>query len=311
MIIITYVLIILIGAFLLSLPVSSTKGEWSRPLTALFTATSAVCVTGLSVVDIWSTFSSFGQFILLIMMETGGLGFMSVVTIIFHIVNHQEGIQALTLSAESLGVDNMKNLYRIQRRVILGSISFEAIGAFILFLCFLPVMGVPKALWYGVFHAVSSFCNAGFDLMGCFSDGSLISFQNNPAVLITISLLIIIGGLGFIVWDDMAGAKSPNKWSVNTRIVLMVTAALILFGTVFFLFLEYSNPATIGDMTLGDKIVNAYFQSVTTRTAGFAAIGQGDMSDSSVALTTFLMMIGGSAGSTAGGIKTATFLIFI
>lgn len=303
---------IIIGALLLSLPFASTTGKSVGFFTALFTATSSVCVTGLSLVDIWSSYSLFGQIVQLFLMEIGGLGFMSVISILFHITKQKSNVQSLSLMAEAISYDGLQDIVRIQKRLIVGSLSFEAIGALILFISFVPTLGFGKAVWYGVFHSVSAFCNAGFDLMGYQSPGSsLITLQTNPLVLITISALIIIGGIGFIVWDDIAVSKAPRKWSVNTRLVLQATSLLLVIGTVSFLLLEYNNPATIGNMSLPNKIVNAFFQSTTTRTAGFAAIDQGNLTDSSLALTILFMMVGGSAGSTAGGIKTITLMILI
>jgi len=308
----SFILIILAGSILLSLPFASKSGTSCGYLTALFTATSSVCVTGLSVVDVWSTFSFFGQAVLIILVQVGGLGFMTIVTIIYHLAHHKENAQEVSLSADSLGLSNLKDFRRIQKRLVIGSFIFECLGAIALFIFFLPSMGVLNALWFGIFHSVSSFCNAGFDLMGYFTPGiGFVAFNTNPGVLITLSVLIVVGGLGFIVWDDIAVSKSPRNWSVYTRMVLLMTSILLVFGTLFFLGAEYNNDVTIGNMNIGNKILNSLFQSVTTRTAGFASLDQGSMLHSSNALTCILMMIGGSAGSTAGGIKTVTFLILL
>ena len=305
-----FILVILFGAILLALPFSSQTGKSCGFLTALFTSTSAVCVTGLSKVDIWTHFTLFGQIVLLLLLQIGGLGFMSIITVFFHLFNRREGIQSLSLSAESLRTDNFQNLKRIQMRLLIGSLCFESVGALILFFCFLPSMGFLKAAWFGIFHAISAFCNAGFDLMGAISPGAgMICFQNHSIVLLTLSALIVIGGIGFLVWDDIASSGHPRKWSVYTQIVISVSAFLILFGAGSFFFMEFHNPETIGNMNLGHQIVNSIFQAVTPRTAGFASIDQSSLSDSSIALTSLLMIVGGSAGSTAGGIKTATFLI--
>jgi len=311
-IIVAFILVIFLGTLLLSLPFASKTGSSCGFLTALFTSTSAVCVTGLSKVDIWTHFTLFGQATLLLLMQIGGLGFMSIITIFFHLFNHREGIQSISLSAESLGVDNFKSIKRIQKRLIIGSFFFESVGTLILFFCFLPSMGFLKAAWFGIFHAVSAFCNAGFDLMGAISPGAgMIGFQNHSVVLLTLSALIVIGGIGFFVWDDIATSRHPRKWSVYTQIVVSVSAFLILFGTGSFFFMEFHNPETIGNMNLNHQIVNSLFQAITPRTAGFASIDQNSMSESSIAMTSLLMIIGGSAGSTAGGIKTVTFLIIL
>lgn len=305
-----FLCIILIGTFLLSLPIS-TKDEVSHSIiTSLFTATSSVCVTGLSVTDIWSTYTYFGQTVILILMEIGGLGFMSIVAILIYISKHHTDIPSLSLMAESLGTDTLKNIVRIQKRLLIGSLIFEFTGALLLFLNFISSLGIPRALWFGIFHSVSAFCNGGFDLMGIMQPGSsLETFQNNPAVLVTISFLIIVGGIGFIVWDDIVSSKHIRNWSIYTKLVLTTTTLLIGVGSILFLFFEFNNNDTIGNMQLVDKISNAFFQSVTTRTAGFAAINQNSLTDSSIVLTIILMIIGGSTGSTAGGIKTVTFAI--
>jgi len=308
----TFLFIILIGAVLLTLTCSSKANGSIGFFTALFTATSSVCVTGLSLVDIWSSYTLFGQIVLLFLMEIGGLGFMSILSILFYLTGHKNDIQSLSLMAESIGSDALSDIVRIQKRLIIGSVSLELGGAFILFLTFIPSFGIGRALWYGLFHSISSFCNAGFDLMGINSPGSsLLSIQNNYVALITLSILIVAGGIGFIVWDDMVTVKSPKKWSVYTKLVLIISAVLLVTGSILFFLLEMNNPNTIANMPLAGKIVNSIFQSATTRTAGFASIDQGSLTENSVVLTILLMAVGGSAGSTAGGIKTVTIFILV
>lgn len=304
--------IIVLGTILLALPIASRSGKSCGILTALFTATSSVCVTGLSLVDVWSTWNPFGQIILLSLIEIGGLGFMSIVSLAYFFIHHQSDIQSLSLIAESLGNENMKEVGRIQRRLLIGSLSIEGVGAVLLFLLFLPQYGFAHSLWLGVFHSVSAFCNAGFDILGFTEPGSsLISCQLNPLISVVLSALIIIGGLGFTVWDNILNSKRIRDWSIYTKMVMSITMSLLLIGTVAFLLFEYKNPDTLGSMSWYNKLSNAFFQSVTPRTAGFAMIEQGSMTSPSKALTSVLMMIGGSAGSTAGGIKTVTFLILI
>lgn len=309
---ITFFSIILIGALLLTLPFATKEAGSCGFLTGLFTATSAVCVTGLSLVDIYSTFTLFGQIVILTMIELGGLGFMSIVSILFSLTNHHNSLQSLSLIAESVGSDVLNNITRIQKRLLFGSAIFESVGAIILTIAFSTKMKLSTALWFGIFHSVSAFCNAGFDLMGFFpSDGSLTHFQNDPLVLLTLSFLIIIGGLGFMVWDNILTTKSIKKLSVYTKLVLIASGILLSVGTVLFFIFEYNNPNTIGNMSLSHKLLNAFFQSVSPRTAGFAAISQNKFNESSIVLTMFLMFVGGSAGSTAGGVKTVTLLIFM
>lgn len=313
MIAIAFFLIIMVGTLALMLPIA-TKAPGSIGLTtSLFTSTSAVCVTGLSVVDVWSTYSFFGQFIILVLVETGGLGFMSVISIIVHITRQHTTIESLSLMSESLGSEAViKDITRIQKRLLIGSAFFELIGAIILCINFIPSLGIKNAIWFGIFHSVSAFCNAGFDLFGIISPGSgLTAFQNNPIVLITVAVLITVGGIGFIVWDDIVSSKRIREWSIYTKLVLLTTLSLIIVGTVLFYILENRNADTIGSMPVNLKIVNSFFQSVTPRTAGFAAVDQSSLSGASVSLTSMLMIIGGSTGSTAGGIKTITALIVL
>lgn len=304
--------IIMFGTIALSLPFATKENCSYSILTSLFTSTSAVCVTGLSVVDVWSTYTFFGQFIILVLMELGGLGFMSVISILIYMSKHDADVSSLSLMAETIGSDTLGNITRIQKRLILGSLLFESLGTTILSICFTKTFGFSKALWFGIFHSVSAFCNAGFDLMGFISPGSSMEvYQNNPVVLITISILIIVGGIGFVVWDDIASSRHIREWSVYTKLVLIATGALVAIGFALFMFSEFNNSNSIGNMALHNKIANCFFQSVTTRTAGFASVNQAALSDSSIILTMILMIIGGSTGSTAGGIKTVTFVIII
>lgn len=311
-IVLAFLAIILLGSLLLMLPISTRTGRGSDWLTALFTATSAVCVTGLSLVDIWSFYSFFGQTVILLLMETGGLGFMSVVSFIIYLSKHTANIQSLSLIAESLGASGIQNIARIQKRLIIGSLLVESAGAFILSAAFVSSVGYGTGIWFGIFHAISAFCNAGFDLMGYFSPGlGLEAFQDNPIVLVTIALLIIIGGIGFVVWDDILSARQIRRWSPYSKLVIAFSGLLIILATLLFFLFESGNPQTIGSMSVSGKILNSFFQAVTPRTAGFASVSQSSLTDTSKALTTLLMMIGGSSGSTAGGIKTITFLIVI
>lgn len=312
MIALSFLFLIVLGSLLLALPISARNGHSCGPMIALFTTTSALCVTGLSLVDIFSTFNFFGQCVLLVLMELGGLGFMSLISVLFYLTNHKNTIQSLSLIAESLGSNEIKHISRIQKRLLVGSFLFESIGAILLFFEFLPKYGVLQSIWFGIFHSVSAFCNAGFDLLGITSPGSsLTTLQHNPLSLTTIALLIVIGGIGFLVWDDIATNKKPRLWSVNTKLVLIMTSVLLFVGTVLFFLFEHQNSATFASLSLPEQIANAFFQSSTTRTAGFAGVDQASLTDRSIALTTLFMIVGGSAGSTAGGIKTVTFFILL
>jgi len=309
---VTFAAIILLGAILLTLPVSSRSGVSCGFRPALFTATSATCVTGLVLFDTWTQWSGFGQAVILCMIEIGGLGFMSAASLVVFIFRRKVGLKQRMLMAQALSVDDMQSVVTLQKWVLLGSLSIQACGALVLFLRFLPEYGLKTAAIWGVFHAVSAFCNAGFDIFGSIGPGqSLITFQSDPVVCLTLAALIILGGLGFFVWEEVVRLRRFKKFSVYTKLVLLTTGVLLLGGTVLILFLEWNNPDTIGNMSFGDKLLNAFFQAVTLRTAGFASVDQACLTDSGKAVSLVLMLIGGSSGSTAGGAKTVTFMVLL
>ena len=307
-----FAIIILLGTVLLTLPVASRTGERCPFLPALFTATSATCVTGLTPFDTYTQWSGFGQGVLLCLIELGGLGFMSVATLFVFLLRRRVGLKQRLVMAQALSLNDMEGVVRLQRTVLVGSFSVEGIGAAILTVYFWPRFGFSRALWLGVFHSVSAFCNAGFDVFGFLEPGaSLITFQNDPVVLLTLGTLFIVGGLGFLVWEELAERKPFRRMTVYTRLVLCATAALLLSGWAVTCLLEWNNPATLGSMGLGGKLLNGFFQSVTLRTAGFAAIDQGALTDGGKAASVLFMLVGGSSGSTAGGLKTVTFVVLL
>ena len=309
---IAFAVIILIGTVLLSLPAASRTGESHSIIDALFAATSATCVTGLVPGDTYTLWSGFGQTVILIMIELGGLGFMSMASLVILLLRKKVGLRQRMVMAQALSLDDMQSVWKLQRWVLVGSLLIQLTGAGILFLRFLPEYGAGTALKWGVFHSVSAFCNAGFDIFGQIQPGaSLIPFQNDPVVLLTLSALIAVGGLGFFVWEEVVRLHSFKKFSVYTRLVLLATAVLILGGTVLTLIFEWNNPDTLGPMDVGEKILNGFFQSVTLRTAGFAAVDQALLTDSGKAVSMVLMFVGGSSGSTAGGLKTVTFVVLL
>lgn len=309
---ITFACIILLGAGLLALPVSSRSGVSCGFLPALFTATSATCVTGLVLYDTFTQWSGFGQLVIISLIQIGGLGFMSAATLFVFLLRKRIGLKQRLVMAQALSVSDMDGIVRLQKTVLKGSFAIEGIGAAILFLRFLPKFGFVNALKWGLFHAVSGFCNAGFDIFGSITPGaSLMEFQSDPVVLLTLCALVIIGGLGFLVWQDVAENRSFRKCSVYTRLVLLTTVGLILLGWFVICLLEWNNPGTLGPMPLGDKLLNGFFQSVTLRTAGFVSVDQGLLTDSGKAFSMVLMLIGGSSGSTAGGLKTVSFIVLI
>ena len=309
---IVFVAIILFAAVLLTLPAASRSGISCGFLPALFTATSATCVTGLALFDTFVQWSGFGQTVIICLIQIGGLGFMSAATLFVFALRKRIGLKQRLVMAQALSVSDIDGIVQLQKTVLKGSFAVEGIGAVILFLHFLPEYGPEKALKWGVFHSISAFCNAGFDIFGCITPGaSLIEFQSDPVVLLTLGTLVVIGGLGFLVWQDVWQHRSFRKFSVYTRLVLVTTASLLLLGWAVICLLEWNNPGTLGTMSLGDKLLNGLFQAVTLRTAGFAAIDQALLTDSSKAASMVLMLIGGSSGSTAGGLKTVTFIVLI
>lgn len=309
---IAFAAIIFLGACLLNLPAASRSGESSGFLTALFTATSATCVTGLVVQDTWLQWSGFGQCVILLLIQVGGLGFMSAATLLVFLLRKRIGLKQRLVMAQALSISDMDGIVRLQKTVLVGSFLVEGIGVLILFARFLPEYGLGNALRWSVFHSVSAFCNAGFDIFGVLEpDAGLILFQSDPVVLLTLCCLIVIGGLGFLVWQEVQQKRSFRRLSVYARLVLLTTFALIVVGWIILCLLEWDNPRTLGPMSVGDKLLNGLFQSVTLRTAGFASIDQAGLTEGGKAVSIVWMLIGGSSGSTAGGLKTVSFVVLI
>lgn len=305
--------IILCGTLLLTLPVSSRSGVSCGFLPALFTATSATCVTGLVLFDTWTQWSGFGQTVILCLIELGGLGFMSAATLVIFLLRRRIGLKQRLVIAQALSLNEIDGVVRLQKLVLTGSLSIQAVGAVILAIRFFPQYGLSRAVRWGVFHSVSAFCNAGFDIFGALSPGSSLGvFQSDPVVLLTLAALVIVGGLGFLVWEEIVSKKGNfRRFGVYTKLVLLATTVLLLAGWVLTCLLEWNNPGTLGSMGVGDKLLNGFFQSVTLRTAGFASFDQGKLTDGGKAVAMVLMLIGGSSGSTAGGMKTVTFLTML
>lgn len=309
---VSFAVIILLGAVLLNTPAASRDGISCGFRPALFTATSATCVTGLVMFDTWTQFSGFGQAVILTLIEVGGLGFMSAASLFVFILRRRVGMKQRLLMAQAMSVDDMSGVVNLQRIVLTGSLSIQAVGALILTLRFWGELGLLKAVRWGVFHSVSAFCNAGFDIMGCFEPGtSVMRYNTDPVVSLTLMALVVLGGLGFFVWEEVARVRSWKKFSVYTRLVLIINGVLLLTGMVCIAVVEWNNPDTIGNMAWYEKLLNAAFQSVTVRTAGFAAVDQGSLTEAGKAISICLMIVGGSSGSTAGGIKTVTLLVMI
>ena len=304
----SFAVIILLGTLLLSLPVASRTGESAGLFNAFFTATSATCVTGLVTVDTCTTWSLFGQGVILVMIQLGGLGFMTVISLISLAAHRRIGLSERLIIMSTLNLNDLDGVVRVVRHALMGTAIFELGGAALLSLRMIPRFGLLRGLWHALFHSVSAFCNAGFDLQGLDTGAfsSLSGFSKDPIVLLTTSALVIIGGLGFFVWEDILQSRKWKKLTIYSKLVLGLTAVLLLGGMLFFLGSEWANPATLGPMPVWEKCLNAFFQSMTLRTAGFNVIDQGAMTDNSLAMSCILMLIGGSSGSTAGGMKTVT-----
>ncbi|MDO4572099.1 MAG: potassium transporter TrkG [Clostridia bacterium] len=298
--------IILIGALLLMLPLSSREGHAMPFLDALFTAASATCVTGLIVVDTGSYFSLFGQAVLLLLIQVGGLGFMTMATILFSLTGRRISLRERMTLAEGFGENRLQGMVRLSRAALCVTGVAEGLGALLLSLRFIPLYGFAKGLWYGLFHSVSAFCNAGFDLIGGYR--SFTGFYNDPYTLFILMALIVVGGLGFAVIANAAERRRFRRLRLHSKLVLLGTGALILAGTLLFLLIEHDNPATLGVMAPGEKLLNALFESVTLRTAGFNTIDQCAMRDAGKGLGILLMLVGGAPAGTAGGLKLTTFI---
>ena len=308
-----FLAIILTGAVLLALPVSARSGEATPFLDALFTATSATCVTGLIRVGTATHWSSFGQAVILLLIQIGGLGFMTLASIASFLTHRTITLRERMVMSAGLNLTDNAGIVRLTRRVLYGTFAFEAAGAVILSCRFIPQFGFFKGISMGVFHSVSAFCNAGFDLLGT-PDApflSLVDYVGDPLVNLTIMALIVIGGLGFFVWGDIWDKRSFRHFRLHTKLVLVTTAALLLLGFGLTLLFEWNNPRTLGALSGPEKVLAAAFQSVTLRTAGYNTLDQAALGGPAQAVSCLLMLIGGSPGSTAGGIKTVAAAVLL
>ncbi len=304
-----FFIIILTGSLLLMLPFATKPGESTSFLTALFSATSATCVTGLIVVDTFRHWTVFGQLVLLTLIQIGGLGFITLGVTVSMLLRRKIGLKERGLIQESFNVIELRGLVRLTKRVIFGTLLFELSGAIILAICFAPKTGWSRGIYYGIFHSISAFCNAGFDLMGRYEPfSSLTGYRTHPVVMITVMLLITIGGIGFFVWNDLLEHRLHfRKYALHTKIVLTATLVLTFGGALIFYALESNR--LFSEMALHEKMLNALFCSVTPRTAGFNTIDVNAMTDASKLFTVILMFIGGAPGSTAGGVKVTTIVV--
>ena len=311
---------IFLGGFLLWLPVSSKPGQEISFLDALFVATTSLCVTGLTPVVMAEQWNYFGQAVILFLMQFGGLGVITFTTTVLLMLGKRITLKERMLIQDSYNLDSISGVVKLTKRIIKGTLMVEAVGAVLYAIVFIPEYGILDGIWKSVFHAVSAFCNAGLDLV---SNNSFIVYQTNVIINVATMLLILFGGLGFPVWWDVldvvkrAGRKEIlcrdifHKLNVHSKLVLVMTAVLVFGGGLLILLFEYHNPATIGNLSLGNKIMASLFESVTLRTAGFQTIAQENLTEASTMLALILMFIGGSPSGTAGGVKTVTMIILI
>jgi trk system potassium uptake protein TrkH len=314
--VLSFIAIITTGAILLMLPYSSTSNRFTDPITAIFTATSATCVTGLVVVDTGTHWSLFGQIVILLLIQIGGLGYMTISTFFLIFANRRVTLRQRFLLKEGLNVYKLTGIISFTKTIFFTVLFFEGLGAVALSIRFLKDYTLLKSAWMGVFHAVSAFCNAGFDIVGNFK--SLTGYANDLTLNLTVMTLIIFGGIGFyVIWEisnkikDHFVSKERKKLSLHSKLVLRITTMLIIASAVFILLLEWNNPKTLGVLPLRGKILSSFFQSITSRTAGFSTLNIGSMTQVTLLGTIILMFIGGSPGGTAGGIKTTTFTVVI
>ncbi|MBR5441874.1 MAG: potassium transporter KtrB [Clostridia bacterium] len=315
-IMLSFLVLIMLGAVLLMLPISSANGTTTPFVDALFTATTATCVTGLVVVPTFSAWSTFGHVVILLLIQVGGLGVITVLAAFSMMLHRKMGLSDRLLVQDAFNLDSLAGLGVFVKKVVKGALVVEGVGALLYMTVFVPDFGV-RGIWISVFNSISAFCNAGIDI---FASDSLCSYATNPVINLVTSFLIVVGGLGFIVWWDViriikgriSGRRIGLKsLTLHSKIVLSTTAVLLVGGGLLFLLLEYNNPLTIKDMSLYDKVQVAFFQSVTTRTAGFMSVPQENLTNASAILSLMLMFVGGSPVGTAGGVKTVTIVVII
>nr|WP_298055067.1 potassium transporter TrkG [uncultured Lachnoanaerobaculum sp.] len=302
-----FIIMIFLGASILSLPVSSRSGEFTPFIDALFTATSASCVTGLIVYDTATHWSLFGKIIIIVMIQCGGLGVVTMIAVFTQVAGKKIGLRDRATLQNALSAPQIGGIVKLTSFIFKATIIIEMIGALLMFPSFMKDFGVTKGIYYSVFHSISAFCNAGFDLMGDVSKfSSLTKYQSDIMINITIMLLILIGGLGFLIWKDIFDYRFDIKrYSTQTKIVFLMSTVLVVFPSVLFFFTEFST------LNIKTRVLSSVFQAVTPRTAGFNTIDYTKFSDNGIAMTIILMLIGGGSGSTAGGIKMTTIFILV
>lgn len=300
--------VILFGGLILNLPIAAKSGKSVGLLNALFTSTSAVCVTGLIVVDTSTYWNEFGQLVIITLIQIGGLGFMTMATMFSLLTGKKINLRERLLIQESLNQKDLSGLVKLTRYIIMMTFAIEGIGALLLSMVFIPKLGLIKGIWYSVFHSISAFCNAGFDLMSPISGeySSLMYFVDNSLINLVICGLIVLGGIGFPVLLDVINNKKYSKLNVHSKIVINTTAILIAIGFLFIFIVEFNNKGTLGGLNMKEKLLSSLFQSVTLRTAGYSTIDLTLLKESTLFLMIILMLIGASPASTGGGLKTTT-----
>lgn len=299
--------LIFIGATLLNLPMASASGKSIGFIDGLFTSASAVCVTGLVVVNTAAHWSIFGKVVILILIQIGGLGFMTMATLVSLLIGKKITLKDRLIMQEELNQFTLSGLVKLTRYIIIATFVIETIGAVLLSFKFIPEYGVGKGVWFSVFHSISAYCNAGFDIIG----NSMESFVTSPIVNFTVSLLVIIGGLGYSVYIDVTENRKFKRFLLHTKVVLVMSVGLLIIGFIIFFIVEYNNPETIGNLSFGSKLMASFFQSMVPRTAGFNSVSMAGTTNATAFLIIILMFIGGSPGSTAGGIKTTTIGVIV
>ena len=315
-IMLSFLIAILVGSLLLSLPISTADGNPVSYIDALFTATTSICVTGLVTLPTVTTWSIFGQIVILIMIQAGGLGIITIMSGILISLNRRFGLKDMILIQDAFNLNSLSGIIGFLKKVLIGTFIVEGFGALLYMTVFIPEFGA-RGIWISVFNSISAFCNAGIDII---SDSSLCAYKLNPMINFATSLMVILGGLGYVVWWDVirVSKKFPEKklkcfsaLSLHSKVALTATAVLLVLGTAVFLIFEYNNPLTIGGLSFTDKLQVSFFQSMTTRTAGFATVPQQDLTNTSSVFSLLLMFIGGSPVGTAGGVKTVTMTILL
>jgi len=304
-----FALLILLGALILMLPMSSSRGEVTPFVEAFFTSTSAVCVTGLVVYDTGTYWSLFGQIVIIILTQIGGLGFMTFAVLVTVALGRRVSLKDRLIMQEAYNTYNIQGVVRLMLYVVSITFTIEGIGAIILAIKFIPEFGLVTGIYYGIFHSISSFCNAGFDLMGGYR--SITMYAKDPLIVLTIGGLVMMGSLGFAVIAEIINHRKNERLTLNAKVVIIAHLVLTLGGALLFFLLEFSNRSTIGDMGVGHKMMSSLFAAIVPRSVGFSSIVTSNMTVGGIFLTIILMFIGGAPGSTGGGIKTSTAAVLL